>query len=157
MIRMRISMDGTLDDRLRVFGNDAPKVLRKVIRTTGNEYRKHQRNNYLKGQMLGRRSGKTYRATKVKKVRRKMAYSVISSPLANIYEHPGGATIVPKNAKALRWWDQSGNPVFAKRVHIRARPFVTRSYESFDWDRAADNAATKVIKKELARRFGSGS
>lgn len=156
MIRMRVSIDNTLDDRLRIFGNDAPKILRKILRTTGNEFRKHQRNNYLRGQMLGRRTGETYRATKVKKVRRKMAYSVIASPLANIYEHPGGATIKPKSARVLRWYNQQGEPQFAREVHLRARPFVTASFDSFGWDREGDRAAEKVIRKELARRFGSG-
>lgn len=157
MMRMSVSIENRLDDRLRVFGRDAGKILNKILRTTGNAYRRYMRRNYLRGQMLGKRTGTLYRNVKVRKVRRRTAYRVVPFlPLANIYEHSGGADIRPKNASVLRWFNQAGEPQFAKHVHLRQRPFVTASYRAFPWDREIGNAANKVIKKELARRFGSG-
>lgn len=158
MIDVRVAFDDNrLDDRLRVFGADARKVLHKVLRTTGNAYRKHMRNNYLKGQMLGRRTKKTYKSVKVKKVRGESAYQVIPYlPIASIYEHAGGAVIKPKNAKVLRWVNQEGEWRSAHEVRLRERPFVTASFKSFPWGFELDKAANKVIKKELARRFGGG-
>jgi hypothetical protein len=147
--------DNGLEDRLRGFGRDAPKILDKVLRRTGSAYRKHMRRNYLRGQMLGRRSGDTYKSIKVRKVRGKHAYRVTPGPLAMVYESDKPIIIRPKDAPVLRWINSHGEWRSAREVRLRPRPFVTASYESFDWSKELREASNKVLQRELARRFGN--
>jgi hypothetical protein len=151
MVQYNISVVNEVSGRLRQFGSDQDKILKKILRRIAGKYRTFLRRHYLRGQMLGRRTGETYRNTRVRKVRRRDAYRV-APPLANIYEHPGGATIRPKDAQVLRWFDRSGEPQFAKEVNLPRIPFVTRSYERFDWKRETFKNTNDVIMRELRKR-----
>jgi hypothetical protein len=154
MMRLSVGVEDNVSPRLKAFGADADKLLRKVLRRTGARYRSHMRKNYLRGQMLGRRTGALYKSVRVRKVRRKNMVEIKPySPLANIYHNTGPIVIKPKTKQALRWFNAAGEPQFAKEVVLDPRPFVSASFNSFSWRREMFNATTHVINREIRRRF----
>lgn len=154
MMRLSITMEDNVSPRLQAFGADAPKMLRQIMRRTGSRYRSHMRRKYLKGQMLGRQTGTLYRSVKVRTIKRKDMVEIRpSTPLANVYHTTGQIVIRPRNAKALRWFDSSGEPQFAKEVRLDPKPFVTRSYQTFPWNREMSQAAQWVISRTIKRRM----
>ncbi|MFP4066222.1 MAG: hypothetical protein ACLFS5_01855 [Spirochaetaceae bacterium] len=157
MMRLAVTLEDNVTPRLRAFGADAPQMLRKVMRRVGSRYRSHMRRNYLKGQMLGRRSGTLYKSVRVRSVKRRNMVEIRPySPLANIYHTTRQIVIRPRNARALRWFNQAGEPQFAKEVRMSPKPFVTRSYQTFGWDREMIMATQWVINREVKRRFAQG-
>jgi hypothetical protein len=110
-----------------------------------------------------------WKSMRYKKARGKKHEYIISAvpKLANIYEHMGGANIVPKTAKILAfpvkrtidtsragWWRglARGEVIFARRVHLASKPFMTLSSAWFNFGGAFDTAFDKVIEKELKKR-----
>jgi len=161
--------DETVQSALNAFGRDAPGILDKVLANTSAAYRYYVRRNYLSGQMLARRTGFLQKSMRYKKARGKKHEYIISAvpKLANIYEHMGGANIVPKAKRILAfpvnpsvdtskagWWRSlyRKDIIFARRVHLAARPFMTSSSYRFNFGGAFDTAFDKVIEKELKKR-----
>lgn len=158
MIHMNVSLEDNVTPRLRAFGDEAPQMLRKVMRRVGSRYRSYMRKHYLRGQMLGRRSGTLYKSVRVRSVKRRNMVEIRPySPLANIYHKAGPIVIRPRDAKALRWFNAAGEPQFTKEVRFAPQPFVARSYQSFPWDREMALATQWVINREIKRRFRQGS
>ncbi len=154
MMRLNITVEDNVSPRLRAFGDQAPKMLMKVLRRVGSRFRSHMRRNYLRGQMLGRRSGTLYKSVRVRsKKRRNLVEIRPYSPLANIYHSGQPIKIRPKDAKVLRWFGPGGEPQFAKEVTLRPRPFVTRAYQSFRWNQEMFNATSWIINREIRKRF----
>jgi len=152
MIQTNIDVKDLFSDRLEQFGRRAPTVALRICRTIGQEFRRYMRNNYMKGQVIGKRSGDLWKSVKIHTDKKnRNAVTVIPwSNLANIYHNPEGATILPKNGKALRF-EIDGREVFAKRVHLEPRPWVPRAFASFDWDGSIQRSADKVIDREIAK------
>lgn len=153
MIQTNIDVQDLFSDRLEQFGRRAPTVALRICRTIAQDFRRFTRNNYMKGQVIGKRSGELWKSVKIhtdKKSRN--AVTVIPwSPLANIYHNPDGATILPINGQALRWVDKQGVEHFAKRVHLEPRPWVPRAFAAFNWDESIQRSADKVIDREIAK------
>lgn len=169
-----IVTDG-VTDKLERFGRDAPKHLDRILRMVGSQYRAELKKKYLSGQMLGRNSGNLVRSLYVGQARgRRHVYVVASKAvkstqdfggvaivrresgsmkLANIYEHSGGYTIVPKNKKCLMFVTKDGNIVFTKKVTGQSRPFMTASAKAFNWPGAFEKTTDRIITEE-ARRLG---
>lgn len=166
-----------LEKRLLLFGRDAPEMLDRVLAFTGRDYASFTRKGYLSGQMLGRRSGKTYRTFAPKKSRRATHQYYVFSAIANIFEHAGGVDIYPRGAgrtssgvdsrgrhsarwaghvlrgaNVLFWRDVSGAPHTARHVHLAQRPFITASVGAFSWAGSFDRGTEEVFGKELKKR-----
>lgn len=156
MVGYSIAVEDEIRPRLQQFGSDAGKVLNRVLRRLGGRYRTFLRRRFMSGYMLGKVTGETYKDTKVRKVRRRHAY-LVAPPLANIFESPGGVDIRASEGSVLRWFSESGEPQFARHVHLPQIPFVTVSYYAFRWDRETPRAVDHVVRKELAKRgIGDG-
>jgi hypothetical protein len=128
-------------------------MLDKVLKKIGTDYRAFVRKNYLRGQALGKVTGETYKGQSVKKLKRQK-HVVSVAPymrLANIYHHEGGADIYPKNKKVLHWLDKSGNDVFAKHVHLSARPWMSQSEKTYPWESKSMSLGKSLVEKELAK------
>jgi hypothetical protein len=173
MIYGEIIVTDGVTDRLERFGRDAPKHLDRILRMVGSQYRAELKKKYLSGQMLGKNTGNLVRSLYVgKSVGKKHVYIVgtksrryvqdfggvaivrkeaASLKLANIYEHAGGYTIVPKNKKCLMFVTKDGNIVFTKKVVGQARPFMSASSKSFDWSKAFENTTDRIITEEARK------
>lgn len=174
MIAAQIVAHGDLEAAFERFGNGhALKLADKTIKIVAYRYRKSIRQQYLMGQMLGQRTGelsKSLVAGRKKGAPNKLVYLVGAKPLkqkdgtvsaggvklANIYEHAGGYTIVPKNRKALKFEVSGGTIVFAKKVVGRARPFMSQSSKEFDWPGTFAKTEEEVIGKELKKLAKEG-
>jgi len=175
MIGIEVRVTDGVTDRLECFGRDAPKHLDRILRMVGAQYRAELKKKYLSGQMLNKNSGNLVRSLYVGRARgARHAYVVGSKAvkstqdfggvaivrrdsssikLANIYEHAGGYTIVPKNKKALMFVTRDGNIVFTKRVSGQARPFMSKSAGEFAWSSAFDKTTDRIVAEE-ARKIG---
>lgn len=175
MTGMEVIVTDGVTDRLERFGRDAPKHLDRILRMVGSQYRAELKKKYLSGQMLGKDSGNLVRSLYVGQARgRRHVYVVASKKtkskqdfggvaivrsesasmkLANIYEHAGGYTIVPKNKKCLMFVTKDGNIVFTKKVTGRQRPFMSASSKAFGWSKAFENTTDRIITEE-ARKLG---
>jgi hypothetical protein len=167
MIAAQIIIKDDVKDRLDQFGKQAPKLLDKVLRMVGSQYRAELKKRYLSGQMLNRREGNLYRSIYVGQLRGHRHVYVVSSrkttssqnlggvsikrtdsgsiKLANIFEHSGGYTILPAKAKALVFVADDGKIVFTKRVQGSQRPFMSQSARDFRWDSAFQKTTDAVV------------
>jgi hypothetical protein len=110
------------------------------------------------GRARGRRHVYIVASKKVKSKQDFGGVSIVRSEseslrLANIYEHAGGYTIVPKNKKCLMFVTKDGNIVFTKKVVGQARPFMSASSKAFDWSKAFENTTDRIITEE-AHKLG---
>jgi len=175
MIGLSVVVTDGVTDKLERFGLDAPKHLDRILRMVGAQYRAELKKKYLSGQMLGRDSGNLVRSLYVGKARGKKHVYVVGSKsiksrqdfggvaivrsesssikLANIYEHAGGYTIVPKTKKHLMFVTRDGNIVFTAKVSARSRPFMTTSARAFGWSQAFEKTTDRIITEE-ARKIG---
>jgi len=177
MIGLEVVVTDGVSDRLAAFGSAAPRMLDTILRMVGSQYRAELKKKYLSGQMLGRNSGSLVRSLYVgrsrgkkhvyivgnKAVRSKQDFGGVaivrrdaaSVKLANIYEHAGGYTIVPKNKKALMFVTSDGQIVFTKRVVGRSRPFMSASAQAFAWPSAFTKTTDRVVDEEC-KKIGLG-
>lgn len=175
MIAAQIIIKDDVKDRLAEFGKQAPKLLDKILRMVGSQYRADLKKRYLSGQMLNRREGNLYRSLYVGQLRGQRHVYVVDSravtsrqdfggviikrtysgsiKLANIFEHSGGYTILPAKAKALVFVADDGKIVFTKRVQGRQRPFMSQSARDFRWNPAFEKTTDKVVE-EAAKAVG---
>jgi hypothetical protein len=149
------------------FGQAAPKLVNRVFRIVAYRYRKDLKRNYLSGQYLGKRSGQLQKSLTVWKKRGKTIvyrigstgimnkasgkFDVSNIKLANIYEHAGGYTIRPKDAKALCFAAPDGSLVFTKLIRGQERPFMSDSAKGFNWDDAFRRTEEEIIGRETKR------
>lgn len=135
------------------FGKESPKILDKILRKIATDYRAFTRKGYLRGQVIGKRTGFLYEQYKIRKLKgEKHTFSVCPyMQLANIYHHPGGADIYPKKKKVLHWYGDSGEDVFASYVHLKERPWVTMSQQAYPWESKSMNLGKIIVEKELEK------
>jgi hypothetical protein len=151
-VRVVTVNDEELIRDLKQFERDFPKVLDSVLRYEANKFVSHVRKNYLSGQMLRKRSGKTQKDVKVRRTKgRQHSFVVLGPRLSHIYEHPGGANIKPKTKKALRF-TVGGKDIYAKRVHLARKPFMSTAAGTFNFDGAISEAESKIVDRELKKR-----
>jgi hypothetical protein len=175
MTGLQVVVTDGVSDKLERFGRDAPKHLDRILRMVGSQYRAELKKKYLSGQMLHKNSGNLVRSLYVGKARGKKHVYIVGSKstrstqdfggvsivrkdaaslkLANIFEHAGGYTIVPKNKKVLMFVTRDGNIVFTRKVTGQSRPFMTASAKAFGWNKAFENTTSKIITEE-ARKLG---
>lgn len=162
MLRVQLDVQDQFSPELARFGKRAPTIALRICRTIGQEYRKFLKKHYLRGQVIGKRTGTLYKSIKIKSDKEsKNAVTVIPGPLANIYHNPSGATIKRDKAKALRFVNKEGEVVFTKKpIHLKPRPFMTDSKRDFPWRTEIPKAATRVIEREIkkleAKQRGAG-
>jgi len=175
MTGIEVNITDGVTDKLERFGRAAPKHLDKILRIVGSQYRAELKKKYLSGQMLGRNSGNLVRSLYVGKQRGRDHVYIVGSKsvksrqdfggvaivrrdaaslkLANIFEHAGGYTIVPKVKKALMFVTSDGNIVFTRKVTGQARPFMSASSRAFAWAQTFESTTSRVITEE-ARKLG---
>lgn len=156
MIKMDVEVQDLFSPRLEQFGKRAPAIALRICRTIGQSYRAFVKKNYLRGQVIGKRTGTLYKSVKIV-TDRKTKSGVIVKPwarLANIYHKPEGVTITPKTKKVLRFVTKDGRTVFTRRVHLAPRPWVGPSVSAFPWQPEIKKAADKVIERELRKLEG---
>ena len=166
MIEITLSIEDQVGPALARFGDPRTqsRILNFILSRIGRRYRAHMRANYLAGQMIdGGRGAESlnkrlvvYKDKKHKNVYlvgEKMGNQEDGRPvkLANIFEHPGGYTITPKNKKVLFFVDKDGHWVFTKKVEGRQRPFMSSSYGSFGWDAATKAEIESVMDDEIKK------
>ena len=152
MIHFEIDVQDEFSDRLEEFGKAAPRMALRICRTIGQSFRAFTKKNYMRGQIIGKRSGELYKSVKIV-TDRKTRDAVVVKPwarLANIYHNPAGATIVPKTGKMLRFVI-GGEVKFAPQVHLEPRPWMPAAYDAFDWSGEIQKAADKVIDREIKK------
>ena len=173
MIGLDVIVTDGVSERLESFGASAPRMLDKILRMSGSQYRAELKKKYLSGQMLARQSGDLVRSLYVGRAKGQKHVYIVGSKavksrqdfggvaiarsdasrikLANIFEHAGGYTIRPAARKALMFVAPDGTIVFTKRVTGRARPFMTASAQAFNWSAAFESSTTKTIHEECMR------
>jgi len=171
MIVAQVKVTDGLTQPLERFGAAAPGMLDQVLRGGGYRYRAFLRKNYLRGQMLRQNFGDLIRSLYVGKKKGQKHFYLVggravsvakdsdgfkiydATPirLANIFEHAGGYTIVPKKKKRLFAVTASGYWMFATKIQGRERPFMSASAEAFDWGSAFDAELEKALGKELSK------
>jgi hypothetical protein len=152
MIHIVLEVQDMFSDRLAEFGRKAPAMALRICRTIGQGFRAYTRKNYLRGQVLGKRTGTLYKTIKIV-TDRKSRQAVIVRPwakLANIYHNPAGADIVPSKGKMLKF-EVDGRTIFTKHVHLEPRPWVPRARAEFQWNPEIQKAADTVITRELKK------
>lgn len=154
-VQVTITGDEQYVRHMKRFGSDFPRILNSMLRYAANKFIGHARTTagrYLKM----RRGGKLWKSIRVRTTRdrRPHSYIVLGPPLANIYEHPGGATIRPATKKSVAWGGPRGgpHPHHAKAVHLDRRPFMSAAQDSFNFDGATEEAITKIMDRELKKR-----
>ena len=165
MISARVIVQDGVTERLEQFGKRADKMLMSIVRSVGGKYKQYIKKKYLSGGMLNRGTGQLYKSifsTKMRnknfsvivgsgKVKDKESGDITSIKLANIYEHAGGYTIMPKN-KGFLAFHTSGGWVFTRQgIHGESKPFMSASAASFGWEDAFEDSTDKFIKKECAK------
>jgi len=153
-VTIKITIEEEFTRKLDQLGADAPKVLDRILTVTGAKYRDFVRRNYISGQMLNRQSGKLWKSVLSRRLRNSRHVVLISGQpkLSNIYEHPGGAVIQPKNAKALRF-EVGGKVVFTRKpVRLAWRPFMSQSADSFPFGSTFEVVAERTFAKEFEKR-----
>jgi len=153
MIHFEIDVQDRFSRQLEQFGRRAPTIALRIARTIAMAFRTFTKKNYMKGQVIGRRTGELWKSVKIVTDKRTRD-AVIVKPwarLANIYHNPKGATIVPKNKSILKWVNKQGQEVFARKVYLAPRPWMPRAYGAFQWDSEVKRAADKVIEREVAK------
>jgi len=152
MIKWEIDVQDMFSAELARFGRRAPVIALRICRTIGQGFRSFVKKNYLRGQVIGKRTGTLYKGIKIVTDKRSKNAVIVKpwAKLANIYHHPGGAHIVPKNAKMLKF-EIDGKTIFAKSVHLKERPWMPQSKSAFGWDVEIKKAATKVIDREIKK------
>jgi hypothetical protein len=165
IIAQVVVKDG-LTGPLERFGKEAPKMLDQVLKGAGYRYRAFLKKNYLRGQMLKQDTGALVRSIYVGKLKRQKHVYIVGNravidrdengdshaggvKLANIYEHAGGYTIVPKRRKRLFAVTASGYWMFATRIEGKERPFMSASTQAFGWSNAFDAELEKALDKAL--------
>ena len=154
MIEVGIHFEDDVTDRLKAFGNRAVVVFDDSLRALSKEFQGSVRRTELAGAMLGVVTGKYKRKyPKLTKNRYKdHSFYLWGGPLANIYEHPGGADIVAKGKKPLRWLNKDGRWATARRVHLRARPFMSTVSGRFDFAGTFDKTVEVAMQKEIDKQ-----
>jgi hypothetical protein len=162
-MEMQIVVSDIVGPRIAAFGDERnqSRILNFIIARVGREYRKKLRASYLSGQMIGSGPGPDHLKNRImvyKKKRdrnvyiigekAKMTNDAANVRLANIFEHPGGYTIVPKKKKVLFFVTPDGHWNFAKRVEGKSRPFMSASYSAFPWSPTISAEADKVFELE---------
>jgi len=153
-VTIRITMEDEITAKLDKLGADAGKILDRILRVTGAKYRDFVRRSYLSGQMLGRRSSKLWRSVLAQKLRRaKHTVLVSGAPrLSNIYEHMGGAVIMPRVGGVLRF-ETDGRVVFTRKpIRLPYRPFMTESSHAFPFGGTFEQVAERTFEREFADR-----
>lgn len=163
-----VTITDPVSPALAQFGGQAPNLLDRVLRGTGNQFRGYVRNSYLSGQALGVRTGKTKRDVRLRKIRGAQAY-LVTSRIANIFQ--GGAVIVPKRPGGYLRFTTRGTTsgftlssrwagdrvvatglVFTRRpVLLRPRPYLEHAATTFPWEGAVDTATEAEVTKEVRK------
>lgn len=157
MIQMTVEVEDMFSDRLEQFGKRGPAMALRICRTIGMSFRAFTKKSYLRGQVIGKRTGTLYKGIKIVTDKRTRDAVIVRpwAKLANIYHKESGVDIVPKSGKMLKF-DVGGRTVFTKSVHLRPRPWVPRALREFSWDAEIQKAADKVIEREVKKLEGSG-
>jgi hypothetical protein len=153
-VTVRITLEDEITGKLDKLGADAGKILDRILRVTGAKYRDYVRRGYLSGQMLGRRSSALWRSVLAQKLRRAKHTVLVSGQpkLSNIYEHMGGATIVPRAGGVLRF-EVDGKVVFTRKpIRLPYRPFITESSHAFPFGSTFEQVAERTFEREFADR-----
>lgn len=152
MIRMTLDVQDMFSRDLEQFGRKAPAIALRICRTIAQGYRSFVKKNYLRGQVIGKRTGTLYKKISIVTDKRSRNAVIVKpwAKLANIYHHPGGADIYPEKGKMLRF-EVDGRVIFMKHVHLKERPWMDPSFKAFPWDPEIQKAATKVIDREIKK------
>jgi hypothetical protein len=166
MIDLSLSIEDRVGPALMRFGDEKnqSRILNFILARVGRRYRAHLRGRYLAGQMINGGGGTDSLSSRImvyKKKRQKNVYvigekakkteSMTGVKLANIYEHAGGYTILPKSKKVLAGVAASGYWFFARKIEGSQRPFMSASFASFGWNPAINAEAESVLKAEIAK------
>lgn len=152
MIQMTVEVQDMFSRELEAFGKRAPAIALRICRTIGMSFRAFTKKNFLRGQVIGKRTGELYKSIKIA-TDRKSRDAVIVRPwakLANIYHKAGGADIYPKKGTFLKF-EVDGRTIFTRHVHLKERAWVPRAYAQFQWGSEIKKSADKVIEREIKK------
>lgn len=155
MSLIKLELDDDFQKRFTKFSEVMQiRMLWRIGYKVGSEFRSFVRKNYVRGQTIGRRTGQLSKGIALKKKKsRELDLAVVPyMRLANIYHDPEGATIYPKNGKALKWETKDGQTIFAKRVHLPSKPWMFEADNNFNWDSSIDRISFWQIEKEWEKQ-----
>jgi len=169
-MKINVVIEG-MDDmktRLSEFGKSSSRILNKILRRVSVAYRKYVVSDYLSGQYLGVRTGKTKQSmityktkgeknsytigSRVQMRGGETGYSTSIVGLASIYEHVGGVDIKPRAAKVLAWVGPDGQMIYRPSVHLNPKPFMTDSSNRYDFEGVFQSSADQTIDEEVAKQ-----
>lgn len=180
-IELTLSIMDNVGPELEKFGDEKnqSRILNFILGRVGRRYRAHLKAVYLAGQMINGGHGRDSLSGRIlvyKNKRAKNLYTIGEKrkndpragqvKLANIYEHAGGYTILPKTGKLLAIpsgsdsysvWSGFGKAyhgdwIFTKKpIHGKARPFMSASFASFGWNPVIAAEAKAVFKGEIKK------
>ena len=133
--------------------NGLPRIEKLILGRMGEKIVSQTTKEYLRGQVLKRRSGTLANSLKYRMIN---DYTIEVGP-GVIYGriHEEGGVIVPVRKKFLAWKDESGKWCFAKSVTIPKRPWLYPSIKDyFDSGRAGQLAELTLAAEldKLSRR-----
>ncbi|MFH1730129.1 MAG: hypothetical protein ABIF82_00580 [Planctomycetota bacterium] len=136
---------------LRRIERDMPKIEDVVLGSVAKDYRDFVRSRYLSGQLLKR--GKPWEAMTFKRMRRGH-WKVGPGRFNALAIFETGGVIVPRKRKVLRFYDDSGEPVFRRQVRIPRRPFMSASLAAYLSLGLGMQRAEGALRRELSARIG---
>lgn len=168
MLDLSLNIEDKIGPYLNDFKNPRTqsRITNFILARTGRRYVAYMRQNFLAGQLIngGKSSGGESLSSRIrvfKNKSRKNSYIIGEKlkaqadgrrvKLANIYEHAGGYVIEPKKKKSLLFVDGGGFWIHAKRIEGKARPFMSASFKSFNWDSIISAEGESVYKKEMEK------
>jgi len=140
-------IDVPRNDPFRPLKNDLPRIEKLILGRMGEKIVSQTTKEYLRGQVLKRRSGTLANSLKYRMVN---DYTIEVGP-GVIYGriHEEGGVIVPVQKKFLAWKDESGKWCFAKSVTIPKRPWLYPSIKDYFDSGRAGQLAERTLAAEL--------
>jgi len=128
---------------------DMLRIRRRILSRVGERAISYVQREKLRGQVLNRRSGHLAQGLHYVFIGPVSIFIAPSVKYGAIHEY--GGVIRPVNAKVLRFFDEGGNPVFAKQVTIPAKPWLGPGLGEYLKSGEAERLVDVTLQDELDR------
>jgi len=146
-MRISLTIDDLMSKKLKDLADVSPKAFMRVLDGIAAETKTYviarQRDQFISRKRTLEKGTRYQRKSTTVKLQMRPRYQVLEF----------GAVIKPVNAKALRWIGPDGNPIFAKRVLIKARPFFRPGVKDAIRADVVNTVAERIYRAE-AKKLG---
>jgi len=130
-------------------GGDMNMIRRRILSRVGESAVSYVQREKLRGQVLRRQSGHLAQGLHYVFIGPFSIFVAPSVKYGAIHEY--GGVIRPVNATVLRWFNEAGDPVFAKRVIMPAKPWLGPGLGEYLKSGAAERLVERTLQEELDR------